>query len=81
MVKRYSVFDSTSFFNDFYGTLKIEGYRSEMHSEVRSFEYIYGERDVYNVVKIPENVKFDESVDTENIKLDNTKENTMKQES
>ena len=48
------------FYNDdFYARLADVGYRSAQYSKLTKSEgYAYYERDVYNVVKIPENVEF-----------------------
>lgn len=52
-------FENSSFFHDFYNDLKGKCYRTVKYSKLgeNTNNYIYGERDVYNVVKIPEKVK------------------------
>ena len=58
-------FDETSFWNDFYKALKRNYYRVSKYDGVFETEYLYDERDIYDVVKIPKNKEFKTSQQTE----------------
>lgn len=59
-------FEKETFFHNFYEQLKYESYRSVKYSKLgETSSYVYDERDVYNVVKIPEKVESSTDIVTE----------------